>query len=168
MDFVAIVDQVIALLRQRGRVAYRTLKVPFHPQGAMAEPASLREWLVRQSMADRAEQVLEHRQRELHARLTIRGSGHVELGEMPQGRARGIAVQHLDKKHLDRGHGIKHALPPPVGASWVAQACGNCLTTWVSVAGIRDLLSAEVRNAPLLPEIVRQDHWGQGQHGSPS
>ena len=30
MDFVAVVDQVIALLRQRGRVAYRTLKVQFH------------------------------------------------------------------------------------------------------------------------------------------
>src|SRR5437879_5725391 len=29
MDFVAVVDQVIALLRQRGRVAYRTLKVQF-------------------------------------------------------------------------------------------------------------------------------------------
>ena len=30
MDFVAVVDQVIALLRQRGRVAYRTLKVQFN------------------------------------------------------------------------------------------------------------------------------------------
>ncbi len=30
MDFVAILDQVMALLRQRGRVAYRTLKVQFH------------------------------------------------------------------------------------------------------------------------------------------
>jgi hypothetical protein len=30
VDFVAVVDQVIALLRQRGRVAYRTLKVQFH------------------------------------------------------------------------------------------------------------------------------------------
>ena len=30
MDFVAVVDQVIALLRQRGRVTYRTLKVQFH------------------------------------------------------------------------------------------------------------------------------------------
>jgi class 3 adenylate cyclase len=30
VDFVAILDQVIALLRQRGRVAYRTLKVQFH------------------------------------------------------------------------------------------------------------------------------------------
>jgi class 3 adenylate cyclase len=29
MDFVAVVDQVIALLRQRGRVAYRTLKQQF-------------------------------------------------------------------------------------------------------------------------------------------
>jgi class 3 adenylate cyclase/tetratricopeptide (TPR) repeat protein len=30
MDFVAVLDQVITLLRQRGRVAYRTLKVQFH------------------------------------------------------------------------------------------------------------------------------------------
>jgi class 3 adenylate cyclase len=30
VDFVAVVDQVIVLLRQRGRVAYRTLKVQFH------------------------------------------------------------------------------------------------------------------------------------------
>ena len=29
MDFVAVVDQVIALLRQRGRVAYRTLQRQF-------------------------------------------------------------------------------------------------------------------------------------------
>jgi hypothetical protein len=29
VDFVAVMDQVIALLRQRGRVAYRTLKRPF-------------------------------------------------------------------------------------------------------------------------------------------
>jgi hypothetical protein len=29
VDFVAVVDQVIALLRQRGRVAYRTLRRQF-------------------------------------------------------------------------------------------------------------------------------------------
>ena len=29
MDFVAVLDQVIALLRQRGRVAYRTLQRQF-------------------------------------------------------------------------------------------------------------------------------------------
>ena len=29
MDFVAVVDQVIALLRQRGRVTYRTLQRQF-------------------------------------------------------------------------------------------------------------------------------------------
>jgi hypothetical protein len=29
VDFVAVVDQVLALLRQRGRVAYRTLKRQF-------------------------------------------------------------------------------------------------------------------------------------------
>jgi hypothetical protein len=30
VDFVAVLEQVSALLRQRGRVAYRTLKVQFH------------------------------------------------------------------------------------------------------------------------------------------
>lgn len=31
MDFVAVVDQVIVLLRQRGRVTYRTLQIdPVH------------------------------------------------------------------------------------------------------------------------------------------
>ena len=29
MDFVAVVDQVIALLRQRGRLTYRTLQLQF-------------------------------------------------------------------------------------------------------------------------------------------
>jgi hypothetical protein len=29
VDFVAVVDQVIALLRQRGRVTYRTLQLQF-------------------------------------------------------------------------------------------------------------------------------------------
>ena len=29
MDFVAMVDQAIALLRQRGRVTYRTLQLQF-------------------------------------------------------------------------------------------------------------------------------------------
>mgnify|MGYP006315864491 CR=1 FL=1 len=30
MDFVAVMDQVIALLRQRGRLTYRTLQRQFH------------------------------------------------------------------------------------------------------------------------------------------
>ena len=37
MDFVAVVDQVIALLRQRGRVAYRTLKRQFQLDDAALE-----------------------------------------------------------------------------------------------------------------------------------
>jgi hypothetical protein len=36
VDFVAVVDQAIALLRQRGRVTYRTLKRQF--QAAVADP----------------------------------------------------------------------------------------------------------------------------------
>ena len=31
VDFVAVLDQVIALLRQRGRVAYRTLAIFAQP-----------------------------------------------------------------------------------------------------------------------------------------
>ena len=34
MDFVAVVDQVIALLRQRGRLTYPTLKRQFHLDAA--------------------------------------------------------------------------------------------------------------------------------------
>ena len=34
MDFVAVVDQVIALLRQWGRVTYRTLQRQFPPNDA--------------------------------------------------------------------------------------------------------------------------------------
>ena len=30
MDFYAVLDHVLALLRQRGRVSYRALKVQFH------------------------------------------------------------------------------------------------------------------------------------------
>ena len=37
MDFVAVVDQVIALLHQRGRVAYRTLKRQFQLDDAALE-----------------------------------------------------------------------------------------------------------------------------------
>ena len=37
MDFVAVVDQVIALLRQRGRVTYSTLKRQFQLDDAALE-----------------------------------------------------------------------------------------------------------------------------------
>ena len=37
MDFVAVVDQVIALLRQRGRVTYSTLKRQFQLDEAALE-----------------------------------------------------------------------------------------------------------------------------------
>ena len=37
MDCVAVVDQVIALLRQRGRLTYRTLQLQFQPDEAHLE-----------------------------------------------------------------------------------------------------------------------------------
>ena len=37
MDFLAVVDQVIALLRQRGRLTYRTLKRQFELDDAALE-----------------------------------------------------------------------------------------------------------------------------------
>src|SRR5512132_2098393 len=85
------------------------------PKGAMAQPAPLIEGVVLQSVAHGAEKLLEHRERELHARLTIGGSGHVELGEMTQVRARRIPMQNLDKKQLDRCHRIVRTLPPLIG-----------------------------------------------------
>ena len=41
MDFVAVVDQVIALLRQRGRVTYRTLQRQFQLDDAALEDLKL-------------------------------------------------------------------------------------------------------------------------------
>src|SRR5262247_2496924 len=102
------------MLLQGGRVGQGKTRT-IDPKGPMAQPASLIERVVLQSVAHRAEQLLEYRERELHTRLTIGGSRHVELGEMPQVRACGIAMQNLDKKQLDRGHGIERTLPPPLG-----------------------------------------------------
>jgi hypothetical protein len=41
MDFVAVMDQVIALLRQRGRLTYRTLQRQFHLDDAALEDLKL-------------------------------------------------------------------------------------------------------------------------------
>src|SRR5215470_12002988 len=86
-----------------------------HPKGAMAQPAPLLERVVLQRVAHGAEQPLEHGERELHACLTIGGSGHGTFGEMTEVRAGRIAMQNLDKKPLDRGHRIERTLPPPIG-----------------------------------------------------
>src|SRR5262245_5797418 len=102
------------MLWQGGGVGHGKTRT-IDPKGPMAQPASLIEGVVLQSVAPRAEQLLEYRERELHTRLTIGGSRHVELGEMPQVRARGIAVQNLDNKQLERRHGIERTLPPPIG-----------------------------------------------------
>src|SRR5712692_5503864 len=129
------------------------------PKGAMAQPASLIEGFVLQSVAHGAEKLLEHRERELHARLTIGGSGHVALGEMTQVRARSIPMQNLDKKQLDRRHGIERALPPPIGDATTGRqdglrfklACpvllklfddlGECRWHWGSPLGVSERLT---------------------------
>jgi hypothetical protein len=67
------------------------------PKGARAQPASLMEGVVLQGAAHGAQQFRAHRERELHARLTIGGRGHGERGERPQGHARRMAMPHLDK-----------------------------------------------------------------------
>ena len=41
MDFVAVMDQVIALLRQRGRLTYRTLQRQFQLDDAALEDLKL-------------------------------------------------------------------------------------------------------------------------------
>ena|SRR6266568_9197571 len=125
-------------------------------------------WVL-QSLAHGAEKLLEHRERELHARLTIGGSGDVALGEMTQVRARSISVQNLDKKQLDRRHRIERALPPPIGDATTGGqdgiglklACpvllklfddlGECRRHGGSPLGVRERL-------PLIQEIVTEDN----------
>ena len=51
MDFVAVVDQVIALLRQRGRVTYRTLQRQFQLDDAALE--DLKDELIKASAVAR-------------------------------------------------------------------------------------------------------------------
>src|SRR5262245_56923342 len=94
------------------------------PKGAMAQPAPLVERFALQSRTYRAEKLLEYRKRELHARLTIRRCGDVELGEMTEVRARGIPVQNLHEKQLDCGHRIEHALPSSIGQTTTSRHDG--------------------------------------------
>ena len=58
MDFVAVMDQVIALLRQRGRLTYRTLQRQFHLDDAAL--ADLKDELIegQRLAADEAGRVL--------------------------------------------------------------------------------------------------------------
>src|SRR5215471_7286599 len=102
------------MLLQGGGIGHGKTRT-IDPKGPMAQPASLIKGGVLQSVAHGAEQLLEHRERELHTRLTIGGSGHVKLGEMTQMRARRIAMQNLDKKQLNRCHGFERTLPPLIG-----------------------------------------------------
>ena len=41
MDFVAVVDQAIALLRQRGRLTYRTLQLQFQLDDAYLQVSAV-------------------------------------------------------------------------------------------------------------------------------
>ena len=58
MDFVAVVDQAIALLRQRGRLTYRTLQLQFQLDDAHL--AALKDELIegQRLAADEADRVL--------------------------------------------------------------------------------------------------------------
>ena len=91
--------------------------------------------------------------------MSLGGSGHVELGEMTQVRARRIPMQNLDKKQLDRRHGIERALPPPIGDATTGRqdglrfklACpvllklfddlGECRWHWGSPLGVSERLT---------------------------
>src|SRR5215468_11653785 len=74
------------MLLQGGGIGHGKTRA-IDPKGAMAQPASLIKRCVLHRLAYGAEQLLKHQKREPHTRLTIGGSGHVELGEMTQVRA---------------------------------------------------------------------------------
>ena len=52
MDFVAVVDHVITLLRQRGRVTYRTLQRQFHLDDALGGREYMGETSLRQQQVE--------------------------------------------------------------------------------------------------------------------
>src|SRR2546423_4385710 len=85
------------ILLQCGGIGHGKTRA-INPKGAMAQPAPLLERFLLQSVAHGAEQPRKHRERELHACLTIGGRGHGTLGEMTQVRARRISMENLDKK----------------------------------------------------------------------
>ena len=85
MDFVAVVDQVIALLRQRGRLTYRTLKRQFQLDDAALE--DLKEELIygQRLALDEDERVLVWM--DDTAAATPPGSGRVTPLDTSQARA---------------------------------------------------------------------------------
>src|SRR2546423_15622850 len=59
MDFVAVVDQVITLLRQRGRVTYRTLQRQFQlDEDALADPLTELRYAYRDEILEEEQGVL--------------------------------------------------------------------------------------------------------------
>jgi hypothetical protein len=85
-------------------------------------------------------------------------------------------MQNLDKKQLDRGHGIECTLPPPIGGATTGRQDGLGLKLASPVLlklfddlgesrRYRDLLSASVSDAPFIPESVTEDKREKWQHG---
>ncbi len=97
----------------------------------MAQPAPLIERFVLQGVAHRAEKLLEHRERELHASLTIGRGRDGHLRQVSQMRTGGIAMKHLDEKELYRDHWIEQTLSPQIAtvAAGTADGIGRKLTS---------------------------------------
>jgi len=96
----------------------------------MAQPTPLIEGFVLQGVAYRAEKLLEHREREPHASLTIGRGRDGHLRQMSQMRTGGIAMKNLDEKELHRDHWIEQTLSPRMAdiAAGTANGIGLKLT----------------------------------------
>src|SRR5262245_2439577 len=100
MDFYAILDQVVALLRQRQRVTYRALKLQFHLDEEALE--ALKEELIEAQQLARDE----------HGRLLI-WTGHADLSSSSASFSPPHALQPAMPKVSPAQAEISPATPPP-------------------------------------------------------
>jgi TOMM system kinase/cyclase fusion protein len=132
MDFYAILDQVIALLRQRQRVTYRALKVQFHLEDEALE--ALKEELIEAQQLARDE----------HGRILVwTGSADTSSSSPPS------SSQHEPQPATPEA-ALPHTAPPPA-APYAADAERRQLTILFC-----DLVDSTALSGQLDPEDFRE------------
>ena len=83
---------------------------PVEVPGAVAVPPARRLTLRVEAVGDAIEQAFQEVQRQAGAGLDIGGSGEALVHQMRHVGARGVAVEHLGEKGMDRSRGIEESL----------------------------------------------------------
>jgi hypothetical protein len=132
MDFYAILDQVVALLRQRQRVTYRALKVQFHLDEEALE--ALKEELIEAQQLARDE----------HGRLLI-WTGNADLSSSSLPSSSQHTLQPATPKVSPTQVEVSPATLPPPEAEWRQLTVLFC-----------DLVDSTVLASQLDPEDLRE------------